>query len=147
MVSAPSRRTLNVPTRLMSMTLRNSSRSCGPVFERTRPAGPMPAQLTTIRSGRSATGPRHGLPDLVLIGDVGPQQGHPRCGRGALDRLRKVESEHRRALGRQCSRRRAPEAGGGASDDGCTAADSHDAADYRCASWLSPIGLPVGERA
>ena len=49
--SAARRITLKVPSRLTVMTVRNSSRSCGPFLDRMRPAQPTPAQLTTMRSG------------------------------------------------------------------------------------------------
>src|SRR5690606_34354652 len=51
MASAARRMTLKVPSRLTVMTVRNSSRSCGPFLDRMRPAQPTPAQLTTMRSG------------------------------------------------------------------------------------------------
>src|SRR6476620_204180 len=52
--AAPRRSTLKVPTRLMSMTLRNVSRSSGPFLPTTRPGVPTPAQLTTTRRSPSS---------------------------------------------------------------------------------------------
>jgi hypothetical protein len=53
--AAASRSTLNVPTRLIPMTVRNSSRSCGlPVLSSVRDAQPTPAHDTATRSGPSA---------------------------------------------------------------------------------------------
>src|SRR6266545_2263082 len=50
--AAPIRIRLKVPIRLMSMTLRYDARSCGvPSRPTVRAAQPMPAQLTTVRSG------------------------------------------------------------------------------------------------
>ena len=54
MTSAASRSTLNVPSTLTMSTVRNSSRSWGPLRPRMRADGPIPAQLTTIRSGTPA---------------------------------------------------------------------------------------------
>ena len=55
MRSAPSRITLNVPIRLISTTLRNASSGNGPSLPRVLIALPVPAQLTTMRSGPSAS--------------------------------------------------------------------------------------------
>ena len=54
MAAAPIRIRLNVPIRLISMTLRKDARSCGaPSRPTVRDAQPMPAQFTTVRSGAS----------------------------------------------------------------------------------------------
>ena len=52
--AADNRNTLNVPIRLMEMTVEYRSRSWGvPSRATTRPAQPTPAQFTAIRSGPS----------------------------------------------------------------------------------------------
>src|SRR5579875_1770485 len=51
--SAPSRSTLKVPIRLMSTTMRKRSSGKTPSLPSTRIALPVPAQLTTMRSGPS----------------------------------------------------------------------------------------------
>ena len=62
-LEAASRQTLKVPIRLISMTLRYTSRSWAEEYSPSRPtlrpAHPMPAQFTTLKSGAWATaGPR-----------------------------------------------------------------------------------------
>src|SRR5450631_502746 len=52
--AATRRSTLKVPTRLMSMTFRKSSRFIGPFLPTTRPGVPTPAQLTTTRKSPSS---------------------------------------------------------------------------------------------
>src|SRR3954453_22868737 len=51
--AAARRRTLKLPTRLIAITRSNSARSCGPLRPAVFSAGPIPAQLTLIRSPAS----------------------------------------------------------------------------------------------
>ena len=74
MASAATASTVNEPTRLISTTLRNSPRSCTPLRPTMRADGAMPAQLTTVRSGRAgssdacATAARTCSSDVTSVG-------------------------------------------------------------------------------
>ena len=74
MASAATASTVNEPIRLISTTLRNSARSCTPLRPTMRADGPMPAQLTTVRSGRAgssdarATAARTCSSDVTSVG-------------------------------------------------------------------------------
>ena len=66
MAAAASRSTLNVPTRLTPITRANASRSCTPGRDRIRPAVPMPAQFTAIRSGAAGDRQIDGRLDVAV---------------------------------------------------------------------------------
>ena len=80
MPDAARRSTLNVPMRLISMILRNRSRSCGsPLRLIVRSAQPTPAQWMHVRSGASSTAAATAAFIGLLVGDVGLRRTGRRC--------------------------------------------------------------------
>ena len=70
--AAASRITLNVPIRLMRMTVSNTSSGCGPFLLVVRSAIAMPAQLTRICSEpKRSWVALNGFADFFFAGDVG----------------------------------------------------------------------------
>ena len=110
---------LNVPIRLTRTTRSKVASGIGPSRPTIRAAGATPAQLTSTRTGPSASISRQRRLGRTGIGDVEREGMAADRGRRGLDR-RRVEVEHRhdRTLGHQRLGRGPAQARGGAGDDG-----------------------------
>ena len=136
---------LNVPIRLMSMTLRYAARSCGdPSRPTVRAAQPMPAQLTATRSGAPGRRPPSTAACTDCSSDTSVLTNTPPISSAiALPRvLVEVGDEHPAARRGQVTRGGLAQAAGATGDDRCGSVQFHGREHTGRRRRPNGVGLP-----